>query len=557
MKIAKQWPKRVIRNDRQEASPPQAAGVMLMHAGRVLMLKRAADSDHAGKWCFPGGGVEPGETPEQAAIRECREETGIRVDGALSKIHYSDKHGAGFTTYLAHHSAHDEATLNDEHTAHAWVRMDEMANYDLHPGVAEMIGSEKPEPETELEAAQMIRDGKLPSPQYYGNMALFDLRITGTGMSFREGSKEYVIRKPEHYLTDEFLARCNGLIVILEHPEKQAVDSAEFSARIIGTIVLPYIKGNEVWGIAKIYDAAAAKMMAEHQLSTSPSVVFKKGNGNESMELEGGNHLLIEGKPSLLDHLAIVETGVWDKGGKPSGIKREEEIRADANGSGNLTEKRSEIMELNPEQEAKKDAGAEGGEVLSLLKGIAQRMDAIEAKISQLESAEAPEPAPAAHQDAAVPAEHIAAMEKRVDALEAKTAPVPEGEAAAMADAQCKADSAYAAHGMRAPAPMMGESLLAYRKRLATKMQEHSPQMKGVSLAAINDGAALGVMEGIIYADAAKAAAATVIPEGTMMESVRVDDAGRRIREFKGSPSAWTAQFKAPRRRLSRIQTNH
>ncbi|NUT34440.1 MAG: NUDIX domain-containing protein [Hamadaea sp.] len=53
-----------------------AAGVVVQdEQDRVLLLCRNGE----GTWGLPGGGVEPGETWEQAAIRECREETGWEV----------------------------------------------------------------------------------------------------------------------------------------------------------------------------------------------------------------------------------------------------------------------------------------------------------------------------------------------------------------------------------------------------------------------------------------------------------------------------------------------
>ena len=45
--------------------------------GRVLIAQRPENKSMAGLWEFPGGKVEPGETPEAALIRELREELGI------------------------------------------------------------------------------------------------------------------------------------------------------------------------------------------------------------------------------------------------------------------------------------------------------------------------------------------------------------------------------------------------------------------------------------------------------------------------------------------------
>jgi 8-oxo-dGTP diphosphatase len=54
------------------------AAVALIDAdGRVLLAQRPEGKDMAGLWEFPGGKVEPGETPEAALIRELHEELGI------------------------------------------------------------------------------------------------------------------------------------------------------------------------------------------------------------------------------------------------------------------------------------------------------------------------------------------------------------------------------------------------------------------------------------------------------------------------------------------------
>ena len=183
---------------------------------------------------------------------------------------------------------------------------------------------------TELDVAKAIRDGDLESPQPYENILLFALRITGTGTSFRPARGEYVYRTPSDFLTGEFVERCQGLPVVFEHPTKSGVlNSDEYRERAIGTILLPYIKGDEVWGIAKIFDADAAKLMQTTHVSTSPAVVFRDADSTETVATGDGKTLLIEGKPSYLDHLAICEEGVWDKGGKPSGIQLSKTEEAD------------------------------------------------------------------------------------------------------------------------------------------------------------------------------------------------------------------------------------
>ena len=49
-------------------------------AGRVLAAQRAGPAELAGRWEFPGGKVEAGETERAALVRECREELGVEVE---------------------------------------------------------------------------------------------------------------------------------------------------------------------------------------------------------------------------------------------------------------------------------------------------------------------------------------------------------------------------------------------------------------------------------------------------------------------------------------------
>lgn len=53
--------------------------------GRLLAARRSAPPELAGRWELPGGKVEPGETGEQALVRELREELGVETE-ALERI---------------------------------------------------------------------------------------------------------------------------------------------------------------------------------------------------------------------------------------------------------------------------------------------------------------------------------------------------------------------------------------------------------------------------------------------------------------------------------------
>jgi 8-oxo-dGTP diphosphatase len=61
------------------------AAVLRDRRGRILLARRTAGRDLAGAWEFPGGKVEPGETPDAALAREIEEELGIRI-GATTPL---------------------------------------------------------------------------------------------------------------------------------------------------------------------------------------------------------------------------------------------------------------------------------------------------------------------------------------------------------------------------------------------------------------------------------------------------------------------------------------
>jgi len=117
-----------------------------------------------------------------------------------------------------------------------------------------------------------------------------------------------------------------------------------------------------------------------------------------------------------------------------------------------------------------------------------------------------------------------------------------------MADAQAKADSVYQLHSVSAPRPMDGETAMAYRVRLARKMQPHSKTWAKADLSAIKDSVAFDMAEAAIYADAATASNLIGLPSGDGLRAIRrIDpDTGHNVTTYAGRPGAWCEEFKAP-----------
>jgi 8-oxo-dGTP diphosphatase len=109
--------------------------------GRVLAARRSAPPEVAGSWEFPGGKVEPGETPEVALARECLEELGVTIrvgDRLAVTTEQIELH-----LYAAEISGGIPLPLQD-HDKLRWVRPAELDDVEWLPIDRVLLGSVLP-----------------------------------------------------------------------------------------------------------------------------------------------------------------------------------------------------------------------------------------------------------------------------------------------------------------------------------------------------------------------------------------------------------------------------
>lgn len=113
------------------AEVPTRVGVgLIARAGRYLIRQRRPGQVMAGVWEFPGGKCEPGESPEEATARECREELGLDVvlDRLRAQFAHRYPHGLVELSYYDGRPA-DPAAEPDPASGFRWVDARDLAGY--------------------------------------------------------------------------------------------------------------------------------------------------------------------------------------------------------------------------------------------------------------------------------------------------------------------------------------------------------------------------------------------------------------------------------------------
>ena len=111
-----------------------SAVALIDRDGRVLIAKRPEGKAMAGLWEFPGGKVEPGETPESALIRELHEELGIETwSSCLAPLTFASHTYDDFHLLMPLFVCRkwDGVARPREHSALKWVGVRDLADYPM------------------------------------------------------------------------------------------------------------------------------------------------------------------------------------------------------------------------------------------------------------------------------------------------------------------------------------------------------------------------------------------------------------------------------------------
>ena len=119
-----------------------AACALIDADGRVLIAQRPEGKPMAGLWEFPGGKVDPGERPEDALIRELREELGIVVNEAcLAPLTFASHSYEDFHLLMPLYVCRRWEGMVTPHEGQklAWVRPNRLRDYPMPPADIPLI----------------------------------------------------------------------------------------------------------------------------------------------------------------------------------------------------------------------------------------------------------------------------------------------------------------------------------------------------------------------------------------------------------------------------------
>jgi 8-oxo-dGTP diphosphatase len=109
------------------------AAALIVREKEVLIGQRRADQPMASLWEFPGGKIEPGESPQEALVRELAEELGIdaEVGPPVTRIRHHYRRGGAVDLQFFIVRAFTGEINNQIYQQVRWVKLEELPGYDF------------------------------------------------------------------------------------------------------------------------------------------------------------------------------------------------------------------------------------------------------------------------------------------------------------------------------------------------------------------------------------------------------------------------------------------
>lgn len=120
--------------------PASAAGAVIIatDTGRILLQQRANYVSEGGTWNLIGGGIDPGESAEEAVFREIEEEAGHKLSGKLHLLHTYKDGNFRYYSFVLTVPAEFEPRANREAQDYRWITLDNLPS-PLHYGFSEIL----------------------------------------------------------------------------------------------------------------------------------------------------------------------------------------------------------------------------------------------------------------------------------------------------------------------------------------------------------------------------------------------------------------------------------
>lgn len=200
-------------------------------SGKLLILHRIQDGKHCeeGEWCIPGGHVDPGEEHREAAERELKEETGLKLTMAPDPAGFYNDDEADIHYYRAYTEENEPSILVDstEHDGVEWVDLKDIDKYDfifdMKDNIKKLLGMEEKEekgPDTIEILAKALKSGKITP-------AVFKEAVE------KAKNKTYFSEKERSKLAKEGEAMPNG-----KYPIRNAQDLKD-AIKLVGASSMP------------------------------------------------------------------------------------------------------------------------------------------------------------------------------------------------------------------------------------------------------------------------------------------------------------------------------